>query len=88
MYSEHARRKEAIEAGGRKYSKGFHIMLVKYTRTSVFDEGAAQDGKEPTPTPARFDAEVAEALSDDLPGDRKPKFLYCHGKQDLSLIHI
>lgn len=63
-------------------------MLVKYTRTSVFDEGAAQDGKEPTPTPARFDAEVAEALSDDLPGDRKPKFLYCHGKQDGIPVHV
>lgn len=63
-------------------------MLVKYTRTSVFDEGAAQDGKEPTPTPARFDAEVAEALSDDLPGDRKPKFIYCHGKQDGIPVHV
>lgn len=63
-------------------------MLVKYTRTSVFDEGAAQDGKKPTPTPARFDAEVAEALSDDLPGDRKPKFLYCHGKQDGIPVHV
>lgn len=63
-------------------------MLVKYTRTSVFDEGAAQDGKEPTPTPARFDAEVAEALSDDLPGDREPKFLYCHGKQDGIPVHV
>lgn len=63
-------------------------MLVKYTRTSVFDEGAAQDGKEPTPTPARFDAEVAKALSDDLPGDRKPKFLYCHGKQDGIPVHV
>lgn len=66
----------------------FSIMLVKYTRTSVFDEGAAQDGKKPTPTPARFDAEVAEALSDDLPGDRKPKFLYCHGKQDGIPVHV
>lgn len=63
-------------------------MLVKYTRTSVFDEGAAQDGKEPTPTPARFDAEVAEALSDDLPGDCEPKFLYCHGKQDGIPVHV
>lgn len=63
-------------------------MLVKYTRTSVFDEGAAQDGKEPTPTPARFDAEVAEALSDDLPGNREPKFLYCHGKQDGIPVHV
>ena len=63
-------------------------MLVKYTRTSVFDEGAAQDGKEPTPTPARFDAEVAETLSDDLPGDREPKFLYCHGKQDGIPVHV
>lgn len=63
-------------------------MLVKYTRTSVFDEGAAQDGKEPTPTPARFDAEVAEAMSDDLPGDREPKFLYCHGKQDGIPVHV
>ena len=63
-------------------------MLVKYTRTSVFDEGAAQDGKKPTPTPARFDAEVAEALSDDLPGDREPKFLYCHGKQDGIPVHV
>lgn len=63
-------------------------MLVKYTRTSVFDEGAAQDGKEPTPTPARFDAEVAEALSDDLPGGREPKFLYCHGKQDGIPVHV
>ena len=63
-------------------------MLVKYTRTSVFDEGAAQDGKEPTPTPARFDAEVAEAISDDLPGDREPKFLYCHGKQDGIPVHV
>lgn len=63
-------------------------MLVKYTRTSVFDEGAAQDGKEPTPTPARFDAEVAEALSDDIPGDREPKFLYCHGKQDGIPVHV
>lgn len=63
-------------------------MLVKYTRTSVFDEGAAQDGKEPTPTPARFDAEVAEALSDDLPGDREPKFLYCHGRQDGIPVHV
>lgn len=63
-------------------------MLVKYTRTSVFDEGAAQDGKKPTPTPARFDSEVAEALSDDLPGDRKPKFLYCHGKQDGIPVHV
>lgn len=63
-------------------------MLVKYTRTSVFDDGAAQDGKEPTPTPARFDAEVAEALSDDLPGDREPKFLYCHGKQDGIPVHV
>lgn len=63
-------------------------MLVKYTRTSVFDEGAAQDGKEPTPTPARFDAEVAEALSDDLPEDREPKFLYCHGKQDGIPVHV
>lgn len=66
----------------------FSIMLVKYTRTSVFDEGAAQDGKKPTPTPARFDAEVAEALSDDLPGDREPKFLYCHGKQDGIPVHV
>lgn len=88
MYSEHAGRKEVIDAGGRKYSKGFQIMLVKYTRTSVFDEGAAQDGKKPTPTPARFDAEVAEALSDDLPGDREPKFLYCHGKQDGIPVHV
>lgn len=88
MYSEHARRKEAIGAGGRNYSKGFLIMLVKYTRTSVFDEGAAQDGKKPTPTPARFDAEVAEALSDDLPGDREPKFLYCHGRQDGIPVHV
>lgn len=63
-------------------------MLVKYTRTSVFDEGAAQDGKKPTPTPARFDAEVAEALSDDLPGDREPKFLYCHGRQDGIPVHV
>lgn len=63
-------------------------MLVKYTRTSVFDEGAAQDGKEPTPTPARFDAEVAEVLSDDLPGDREPKFLYCHGRQDGIPVHV
>lgn len=63
-------------------------MLVKYTRTSVFDEGAAQDGKEPTPTPARFDAEVAEALSDDLPGDCEQKFLYCHGKQDGIPVHV
>lgn len=88
MYSEHARRKEAIDAGGRKYSKGFSIMLVKYTRTSIFDEGAAQDGKKPTPTPARFDAEVAEVLSDDLPGDREPKFLYCHGRQDGIPVHV
>lgn len=63
-------------------------MLVKYTRTSVFDEGAAQDGKKPTPTPARFDAEVAETLSDDLPGDREPKFLYCHGRQDGIPVHV
>ena len=63
-------------------------MLVKYTRTSVFDEGAAQDGKKPTPTPARFDAEVAEALSDDLPGDHEPKFLYCHGRQDGIPVHV
>lgn len=63
-------------------------MLVKYTRTSVFDEGAAQDGKKPTPTPARFDAEVAEALSDDLPGNREPKFLYCHGRQDGIPVHV
>ena len=82
-------RKERIYRPGRlELFEGFSIMLVKYTRTSVFDEGAAQDGKEPTPTPARFDAEVAEALSDDLPGDREPKFLYCHGKQDRIPVHV
>lgn len=82
-------RKERIYRPGRlELFEGFSIMLVKYTRTSVFDEGAAQDGKEPTPTPARFDAEVAEALSDDLPGDREPKFLYCHGKQDGIPVHV
>lgn len=54
-------------------------MLVKYTRTSIVDDESGECDKLPAPTPAKLDAETADALKNELPGKGEPKFLYCHG---------
>ena len=63
-------------------------MLVKYTKTSIVDDDSDSDEKLPIPTPAKFDSEVADILKNELPGDKKPQFVYCHGTQDNIPVHI